>query len=411
MSNRWWSIFGAGQNVHIEPNRQYSWAILVVFAAMTVCLPAWAQSNNSAAITPILTQQEIPKQLQVGSIQNLTLEVQHPVGSMVVVESPPNTRRAELIGQEATTAPSGSELKTTLTLKYGFFRTGEVRFPAIQVNVDVSGTVTPVTTTPITVSITPVLSAGEGLSGPQSTVAMWVDDYTLVWIGGFFLFVLALGVVTFFARRRANEILEATPPRPAYDIAIEKLLELESSGLLERGDFMIFYVRLSETFREYLGERYNFPGTEFTTTEISVRLSDVKWPLGMELGEVKSILGSSDMVKFGGVIPQTEQGRALLRRAMTVVELTKTRFRQPISSTLAQPNDEAQLEAISASATEPADAEDIILDADTPGKVDALEVAEPAETEKPVIAPTEVPTAPNASDKPSNRWQPPEDSP
>jgi len=415
--------------VRIDFKRLYQ-AATMVFLASLMTATAWAQTNSDTPVTPVLTQQDFPARVDVGAIENLVLQIQHPVGTTVVVESPPNTRRAQLIGQDSSTAPAGNELKTTLTLRYGFFRTGDTTLPAFRVNVDSGGKTTHATTTPIQLSVMPVLAAGESLSAPQNPVEMWVDDYTLLWIGGFLLFLLGLGLVFLFVRRRAKQVVEALPPRPPYEIAIEKLLGLESSGLLERGDYMVFYVRLSETLREYLGERYNFPGTELTTTEIALRLANVKWPLGMELSEVKNILGSSDLVKFGGMTPDVEQGKALLRRAISVVELTKGRFRQPLKASPDLPVDaestDADTETAEAETAETAEAGN--ANTETAQNKDAVEASpdkpsdeddEPvgdaaawaqAENLEPDPAPKKAEAEPTKP-SPSLKWQPPEDSP
>jgi hypothetical protein len=428
MSNRWWSIFDAGQNVRIDFTRLYRIATLVLLTATLMSATALAQTNAETPVVPVLTQQDFPARVDVGTIENLVLQIRHPVGTTVVLESPPNTRRAQLIGQDSTTAPSGNELKTTLTLRYGFFRTGETTLPSFRVNVDSAGKTTPAITTAIQLSVMPVLGAGESLTAPQNPVEMWVDDYTLLWVGGFLIFVFGLGLMTWFVRRRASEVMEELPPRPPYEIAIEKLLGLESSGLLERGDFMVFYVRLSETLREYLGDRYNFPGTELTTTEITLRLANVKWPLGMELSEVKNILSSSDLVKFGGMIPEVAQGKVLLRRAITVVELTKGRFRQPLK---VAPDVSTDAESVESETVVGGTVDTDTTDANTetagttisgaktsldqPSEDDDEWVEEAAELEQaekpePYLVETKDESEP-AKSSPSLKWQPPEDSP
>ena len=67
------------------------------------------------------------------------------------------------------------------------------------------------------------------------------------------------------ARRGARP---GPPPRPAHEIALERLDRLGAYGFLENADNRPFYFVVSEVIREYLGARYGFDSLELTTDEL-----------------------------------------------------------------------------------------------------------------------------------------------
>src|SRR5690606_34058198 len=68
---------------------------------------------------------------------------------------------------------------------------------------------------------------------------------------------------------RFRESFKKTPkpptPRPPWETALRKLDDLESRQLLEKQDYEEYLDVVSDTLREYLGQRYGFDGLESTT--------------------------------------------------------------------------------------------------------------------------------------------------
>lgn len=312
-------------------------ALMSLMSLVSSFAVAQTQQDDAPQVQPVLKQLPTPSEVKVGDIVDLTLKIDHPIGTKVVVENPPSSRRAKFIDQRVESTAPGS---STVHLRYGFFQPGTATIPAFEVQVDRGETQIPLTTKALTFDVKSVLTATDTLSAPEPTVPLWVDDYSLLWFGGLGLAgLLACGM--FYTRRSASFEEEAAPPRPPYEVAMEKLTSLSNSHLLARGDFMIYFVILSETLREYLGDRYGFPGTELTTTEIKERLAGVRWPRGTDIDEVMDVLLETDVVKFGGVIPSQERSKALLRRAMSIVELTRPTSMAPVPATVppATPDD------------------------------------------------------------------------
>ena len=100
-------------------------------------------------------------------------------------------------------------------------------------------------------------------------------DLLLAYIAGGLLAALLGGLLTWLIVRklRARVLLRpGPPPRPAHEIALEKLDRLGAYGFLENADNRPFYFAVSEVIREYLGARFGFDSLELTTDELIAEL-------------------------------------------------------------------------------------------------------------------------------------------
>ena len=97
----------------------------------------------------------------------------------------------------------------------------------------------------------------------------------------------ALGaLITFFIVRKLRSRRgerPGPPPRPAHEIALERLDRLGALGFLENADNRPFYFAVSEVIRDYLGGRYGFDSLEMTTDELIVELQASRRPRSGEL--------------------------------------------------------------------------------------------------------------------------------
>ena len=273
-----------------------------------------------------------PKAPEVGDRLLLKLDVTHPLNTTVhLPEAFPNPRW-ELANREQLSMPGEDRITTSITLTFQIFRPGATTLPAFEVTVlQADGSLEKLETQPIQTQVFSVLPAGETpeLTAARAPVAVWTDDYTLLWAGGGLLALLIAGGAGFFISRRNRPEPPPPPPRPAHLVALEKLSALTPGDLLDRGEYMLFYVRMSEAIREYLGRRYGFPGTELTTTEILNHLTTVEaregWPKGIAYSDVRDWLNYCDLIKFSDLTPERERSEQLLRQAFSTVELTHLR--------------------------------------------------------------------------------------
>ena len=273
--------------------------------------------------------------LRVGQPVELQLQIQHAPGASVEVSATDlGTTRWGIAARrvEPVAAPSGAATGSTrVTLTLVPWRSGSLTLPAIPLIVhDQAGEIAQVTTRPIEAIRVASRLGGDPMSAElraaRPPVPIFEVDYTPLWVGLGAGGALGLGLLGWIIARRALRQPPAPPaPRPIHVVAMERLSELGSSGMLERGEFLLFYSELSEIVRAYLGARFGFPGTELTTTEIMARLSALAtWPPGLAAEDVRDLLRRCDRIKFTDTATSdVEDGDASLRRAYSIVDLTR----------------------------------------------------------------------------------------
>ncbi len=207
---------------------------------------------------------------------------------------------------------------------------GEHTLPALRLRVvTADGTVGSVLTNPVPVRIRSVLGNEPNAQPKPATrpVVVMQDDYTLPWalgaLGVVLLTILMTWLVARWWSRRAKAAVPPAPPRPPWDVALEKLdaVRREARQLLTDGRERELVDRTSDALREYLGGRYGFDGLESTTDEILARLkkADVR---GVSREEIAALLGDSDLVKFAKAVPDEAQCEGILAGAYRVVRAT-----------------------------------------------------------------------------------------
>src|SRR3569623_1683368 len=132
-------------------------------------------------------------------------------------------------------------------------------------------------------------------------------------------------------RSRSRE----TTPRPAHEIALERLDRLGSYGFLENADNRPFYFAVSEIIRDYLGGRFGFDSLELTTDELLAELQRRAGP-ELVLAEIGRWLQACDLVKFAKISPPAQEARGTLEVAIRIVESTRPRP-EPQAAKLSQP--------------------------------------------------------------------------
>jgi len=132
--------------------------------------------------------------------------------------------------------------------------------------------------------------------------------------------LLAIAIVRRLRARRGDR--PGPPPRPAHEVALERLDRLGAYGFLEDADNRPFYFAVSEVIREYLGARFGFDSLELTTDEL---VAEIRRHAGRELvlGEVEGWLSACDLVKFAKISPSVTEARGALENAILIVTTTR----------------------------------------------------------------------------------------
>jgi hypothetical protein len=112
------------------------------------------------------------------------------------------------------------------------------------------------------------------------------------------------------------------PPRPAHEIALERLEALLATGMLARGETAVFVERLmDEVLRDYLTARFGLSAGTRTTRELVKDLLGISWA-GLDVVLVESLLADADLVKFAKAAISAERAHAMATRVRALIEAT-----------------------------------------------------------------------------------------
>ncbi len=133
--------------------------------------------------------------------------------------------------------------------------------------------------------------------------------------------VLAYLIFRWLRARRRNISEPAPAPRPADEIALEKLSRLKARNLCSKGRCQEHFFLVSEIIREYLENRYGVMALERTTYELKSQFTDdiVDNETRRRLFKV---LEACDMVKFARFKPTAAHAEESISMAVEWVEMT-----------------------------------------------------------------------------------------
>jgi hypothetical protein len=227
------------------------------------------------------------------------------------------------------------KIRREFTAQVAAYETGELTLPAVEVTyLGKRGEVMTTRTEPIPIKVTSLLAneAEPALKENAPPVRVLQRDLLLVYIAGALLAAGLGAVVATVVRRKMRaraSLRPAPPPRPAHEIALDRLDRLGARGFAD-GDQRPFYFELSEIVREYLGGRWGFDSLEMTTEELMDELR-ARASRELTLGEVEGWLSGCDLVKFAKVSPTEQEARGALEWAIRVVESTRPRPQPQVS--------------------------------------------------------------------------------
>ena len=222
------------------------------------------------------------------------------------------------------------KMRREFSLRIAAYEPGSVEIPSVDLTYfGQDGSVKSVRTQAVPFTITSLIAnePEPKLKENAGPLPVRQRDYLFVYIAGGIVAAGLGAVIALLVRRHLRgrkPPKPAAPPRPAHEVAMEKLDRL--GGLLAAGgDLRPFYFDLSEAIREYLGGRFGFDSLEMTTEELVVAMRRV--PLesarGVVGSEIEGWLSSCDLVKFAKFSPSTEQARGALETAILMVAATR----------------------------------------------------------------------------------------
>jgi hypothetical protein len=281
------------------------------------------------ALTPKVNSKLSKSAIAVGEIATLTIEVDAP--SSVEVSLPEQSLGGlELADRRMRSEVAGGRTRTTYELDLLALAAADVELPPLLLRlVGPNGELGSARTESKDLRVSSLIANEPNAEPkpPTKPLAVMRDDYTLAWIGGGIvaagLIALATLLIARWARRRPKPVAPPPPPRPAWELALERLqaLQREKDHLFAEQRGELFIDGVSDALREYLGRRYGFDGLERTTSELMTTLEQLR-PNKLSLSGVSLLLEQCDLVKFARATPDTEQADDLWNGALGLVRAT-----------------------------------------------------------------------------------------
>jgi hypothetical protein len=333
----------------------------ILFALVLVCGGAWAQSASMPASAPAsapasspasapASQAELPPdpdaptvsarldrtEGRVGDVFVLTVTAVHLRTVAVNLPSALNLGPFQVLEKlpEVDADLGNGKLRRDFQLRVAAYEPGDLTLPGVELTyLNARGEARTTVAAPIDVKIHSVLANENDpqLKPNAGPVPVVQRDLMLVYVL-LALLLVALGLGLGFAlkawlRRRALRAVPPPPPRPAHEVALEKLDRLRAEDRLARGELKEFYFILSEVVREYLGRRYGFEALDMTTSEILALLRALPGRPVAERTEsdLEAWLRGCDLVKFAKYVPDAGEAVNALEEAYRLVEATRPR--------------------------------------------------------------------------------------
>lgn len=309
------------------------------FAQTAAPAPPAPEAAAAPATSPVKVETAFDaaamERVVVGDRVPLVITVTYPADAQVHFPGRPFVgKRARLGGNTQAREPKGDSVVEHNTLTIVPVRTGKMRIPAIEVPyVLKDGTAGTVSTEPQRLVVSSLLASetDPALKAPRTPVPYEQWNWWLIWgvaAAGIALLAAAatLVAVRLYARHLRG-LAPPPPPRPAHEVAYERLAALRLEGLPQLGLFKEFYLALTEIVREYFGNRYSIGALGETSTELIVALEARETP-GLSMEEVRVFLGDADLVKFAKRTPERDEMDTALVQAQLFVDRTREEARE-----------------------------------------------------------------------------------
>lgn len=134
------------------------------------------------------------------------------------------------------------------------------------------------------------------------------DDYALyVWIG-LAILALIIAIVLYFVLRKKKEEIPIEERIHPYQLAMQRLGELDAKELLKQDKIKLYYIELTDIIRTYIERELKIPALESTTDELIEMILDFKSMDKLDLPKetirnLQKLLQEADLVKFAKFKP------------------------------------------------------------------------------------------------------------
>lgn len=303
-------------NTYRLTNQSY---LTVIFLLLS-CLVAYGQNQVAATIDT--------NQIRIGEQFNLKLIAGTAKGNRVLFPSIPDTLKGlEVVSRtsiDTAVSEDGKQLTLSQQLTITAFDSGFYVVEPFTFLITSNGKTDSLSTEAqlITVKTIPVdtTKAIKAIKPVMEPPFDWRE--LLPWL--YLLLALSIvgGGLYYYIQKRRNRpvvpLIPKVPERPAHEIALEALEQLEREKLWQQGAFKEYHIRLSDTVRTYIENRFRVAALESTTDETltGLRRHSIESQL---LRQLESIFRLADMVKFAKAIPIVTENEQSMADARTFI--------------------------------------------------------------------------------------------
>lgn len=115
--------------------------------------------------------------------------------------------------------------------------------------------------------------------------------------------LLAIGILLYFILRKKPTEEEKIAKIPPFDLAKQRLKELDNKKLIKQNRVKLYYVELTDIVRSFIEREMNIPALESTTDELLEIINDFNNSSNLNipketLKKLKELLQEADLVKF-----------------------------------------------------------------------------------------------------------------
>lgn len=304
---------------------------------------AAGRQRTAPSNAPVVTTRFIPDSIGIGDRFRLEVEITRDI--MQIVEFPEFrdgqlSRIIEIVeeGPVDTVSKDGRKLKLRReyllqTFEDGYYNLG--KFPMLYVDKNIIDTLFSADSMIIkigTYEIDTLTQTIYDIKTPLKTPLKFgeISGYIIWGLAGLGLLCVLIWYI-FTKRRNLSLLGKPKPVEPPHVAAIKALETVHNQKLWQNNKHKLYYTRITDILREYIGRRYAIHAMEMTSDEImeAMKARGLEIKSYEDLGE---ILKASDLVKFAKYIPEADFNETVFTNSYYFIEATKPTEIEPVTA-------------------------------------------------------------------------------
>ena len=279
------------KRVHPESGGRGSYLGLT---AMTLFFLFLALSNLQAQVSSRIdtTRIRIGEQIQYEIVVDATEDVRFPKFEL------------DSLSRVGVVSSKVDSLKDQLVKKYVLtsFDSGSYKIPGQEVYIrDKSYFTNPVIIDVATVPVDTLKQPMHHIKDIRKEPYLFSDYLNYFW--GLILALVIIGIILYYVLRDKPEHEEMIELIPPFELAKQRLKELDERKLLEQNRIKLYYVELTDILRTFIEREMNIPALESTSGELLETIRDFNSSSKLEIPEetiekLNKLLREADLVKF-----------------------------------------------------------------------------------------------------------------